>query len=141
MGWPAVWCANTSPSSRPLGHIASCYFIGDEWLATHCHLPFGILTQVSVHRSRASTGLPLLVPFPSQVPVTTAALPYTATFRSLIWLASHFPVLISTNACSRLCTELSASVSTKSSASNRATPSAFPFFASSAHLFSSAISA
>src|ERR1019366_1920027 len=126
---------------RPTGYFASGYFIGDEWLATHRHFPFGILTQVSVHRSRASTGFPLLVPFPTQMPVATAVLPYTSTFTSLISLVSHFPVLIVANACARLCTELSASVSMKASASSGATPSAFPFFACSVHLFSSAITA
>jgi hypothetical protein len=112
------------------------YFIGDEWLATHCHFPSGILTQVSVHRSWASIGFPDSVPFPTQVPVTTAVLPVVVTFRSLISLASHFADLSRAKASVLLCVELSASVVTKLSASMGATVSASPFFAASVHFCS-----
>ena len=77
-------CLATFPATGP---FASGFFIADEWLATHCHLPFGILIQGSVHRETitlASTGLAIARSFlRSQVPVTTAAFPYTATFMDI----------------------------------------------------------
>jgi hypothetical protein len=39
-------------------------FIGETWLATHCHFPLGIFTQVSVQRTCSSNGFPdASVPF------------------------------------------------------------------------------
>ena len=55
---------------------ARYYFSKTAALATHCHLPSGILTQVSTNRSRVSTAFPSwVVPFAVVTPTTVAVLP------------------------------------------------------------------
>ena len=62
------------------------YLTGDPALATHCHLPSGIFTQVSANRTRNSKGLPdaFSVPLAYANAVMTAVLPYTCTFMSVV---------------------------------------------------------
>jgi hypothetical protein len=69
-------------------------FIGVALLATHCHLPLGIFTHVSVHRSLLSKGFPIAsVPLPLKPPVAMAVSPNTVTFTSLYSALSHLVFL------------------------------------------------
>src|SRR6266849_4187622 len=62
---------------------AAHIFSGDSWVATHCHFPFGIFTQVSVKRSLVSKGFPeASVPLALKPPVAMAVSPNTVTFTS-----------------------------------------------------------
>src|SRR5208283_2622071 len=55
-------------------------FIGEACVATHCHLPSGIFTQVSVQRSWLSNALPdESVPLPLNPPDAIAVSPNTVT--------------------------------------------------------------
>ena len=57
--------------------------IVDPGVATHCHLPLGIFTHVSVQRSWTSIGFPdASVPLPLKPPVAMAVSPKTVTFTS-----------------------------------------------------------
>src|SRR5882757_11347814 len=61
----------------------TCDAIGELCDATQSHLPLGILTQVSVHRSCTSKGLPLeSVPLALKPPAAIAVLPKTVTCTS-----------------------------------------------------------
>jgi len=72
------------PANPPSAAWFTYIFRGDWWLATHCHLPFGILVHVSVKRSLASRGLPDgSVPLPRKFPIAIAVSPKTITFRSM----------------------------------------------------------
>src|SRR5215467_14677499 len=58
-------------------------FTGETWLATHCHLPPGIFTQVSVQRTCSSTGFPdASEPLDLEPPVAIAVSPNTVTLTS-----------------------------------------------------------
>jgi hypothetical protein len=56
-GVRGVGCVNEACKWPPCaGHdlkrcLPNYIFIVEAWVATHCHLPFGIFTQVSVKRS------------------------------------------------------------------------------------------
>src|SRR5262250_2798864 len=69
-------------------HLHGCclptyIFIGETWLATHCHFPLGIFTQVSVQRTCSSTGFPdASVPVALEPPVAIAVSPNTVTLTS-----------------------------------------------------------
>ena len=51
------------------------YFTFETWLATHCHFPLGIFTQVSVQRFLMSLVPDLSVSLPLLPRVAMAALP------------------------------------------------------------------
>src|SRR4030081_2395605 len=117
-------------SAAPGGY----FFTAVCWLATHCHFPSFIFTQVSVQRSRRSTLVPSpSTPLPTQAPVAIAVSPYTDTFTSLISFCSHLPPFrFESN--SDLPERLpSTSVLMKLSASRGATFAASPAFCASAH--------
>src|SRR5579872_1337924 len=84
------------PGGERLFALLSGFHISFEaWLATHCHLPFGIFTQVSVHLSGESMGLPVSsVPLPWNSPVAMAVLPKTDTFTSVYSALSYLEALV-----------------------------------------------
>jgi hypothetical protein len=43
--------ALSSPQEPNSRDFATYFLMGEVWLATHCHWPLGIFTQVSVQRS------------------------------------------------------------------------------------------
>ena len=57
--------------------VLPCYiFAGALAVAMHCHLPFGIFSQVSTQRSWALIALPLpSVPLPCHAPPASAVFP------------------------------------------------------------------
>ena len=62
-------------AEQPRPHSPAYFDTAVLWSATHCHLPFGIFTQVSVQRSTSSNALPPSVPLPLYTPVAMAVLP------------------------------------------------------------------
>src|SRR5713226_6682338 len=69
---------------------AAHIFSGDSWVATHCHFPFDIFTQVSVKRSLVSKGFPAgSVPLALKTPVAMAVSPNAVTFTSSYWALSY----------------------------------------------------
>src|ERR1035437_8737045 len=82
-------------ASDPIACCVPYILTVEPWLATHCHFPPDISTQVSVQRSWASTGFPSAsVPLPTQSPVAMAVFPNTVTFTLLISFFSHFDALV-----------------------------------------------
>src|SRR5579871_422404 len=99
-------------------------FAVEAWLATHCHLPPGILTQVSVHLSGELIGLPSWsVPLPLNPPVAIAVLPNTETFRSVYSAVLYFDPLMAASASALPNTLPSLAVSVNPSANNGASRS------------------
>lgn len=94
-------------------------------LATHCHCPLGIFTQVRVHRSCTSRGLPNeSVPSPRKSPVVMTVSPNTDKFRSLTRMRVHLAFLQATITSALLVSFSRLLVITKLSASNRVSTSA-----------------
>src|ERR1700690_709792 len=62
--------------------IDHCVAIAVYWVATTCHLPLGIFTQVSVQRANSAKGFPASVPVPLYLAVAMPVIPNTVTFRS-----------------------------------------------------------
>src|SRR3982074_570214 len=87
MGWLSHGHPGTRERRGPFGlgsdilvnesrHSPTYFFTSDCWLATHCHLPFGIFTHASVQRSCRSNLVPSpSTPFPTQAPVAIAVVP------------------------------------------------------------------
>lgn len=68
--------------SRRFNRGNHCVAIAGYWVATTCHLPLGIFTQVSVQRAYSAKGFPASVPVPLYLAVAMAVSPNTVTFRS-----------------------------------------------------------
>src|SRR4029077_4107415 len=111
-------------------------------VATHCHCPFGIFTQVSVHSSLASSAFPDgSVPFPLKPPVAMAVSPKTVTFTSLYSALDHFVPFATASVSALFVTLPSLDVETILSARCGAIRSALFVFCDCSHVCSSAATA
>src|SRR5690242_6001238 len=87
------------PCRCRLQSLFAYIFTSEAWLATHCHLPLGIFTQVSVHRSGEAIALPFSsVPLPLNSPVAIAVFPNTDTFTSPYSALSYLAALVPASA-------------------------------------------
>src|SRR5262245_6290045 len=103
-----------------LAHI----FIGETWLATHCHFPFGIRTQVSVQRTWSSIGFPdASVPLALEPPVAIAVSPNTVTLTSSYSMLEYLVAFASASSSALPVTFPSGPVPTNLSAISGATRS------------------
>jgi hypothetical protein len=94
----------------------SYFAIGELADATHTHLPFGIFTHVSVHRSCMSKGLPLgSVPLALKPPAAMAVLPKTVTCTFSYSALVNFVAFRSASPCALALTFPLLSVSTNRS--------------------------
>src|SRR5262244_3307427 len=99
-------------------------FIGETWLATHCHFPLGIFTQVSVQRTCSSIGFPdASVPLALEAPVAIAVSPNTVTLTSSYSILLYFVAFASASSSALPVTFPSRPVFTNLSAISGATRS------------------